>query len=163
MKRSSCASGSGYVPSCSIGFCVASTKNGSGSWYVVPAGGDLVLLHRLEQRGLRLRRRAVDFVGEDHVREDRPRQEHEPPPARLGVVLQDVGAGDVGRHQVGRELDALEREVQDLRDGADEQRLGQARHADEQAVPAANMAMSSCSTTVFWPTMTLPICSDIRS
>ena len=31
MKRSSCASGSGYVPSCSIGFCVAITKNGSGS------------------------------------------------------------------------------------------------------------------------------------
>ena len=31
MKRSSCASGSGYVPSCSIGFCVASTKNGWGS------------------------------------------------------------------------------------------------------------------------------------
>ena len=30
MKRSSWASGSGYVPSCSIGFCVASTKNGSG-------------------------------------------------------------------------------------------------------------------------------------
>src|SRR5665811_2096904 len=27
MKRSSCASGSGYVPSCSMGFCVAKTKN----------------------------------------------------------------------------------------------------------------------------------------
>ena len=37
MKRSSCASGSGYVPSCSIGFCVASTKNGSGSACVCPA------------------------------------------------------------------------------------------------------------------------------
>ena len=28
MNRSSCASGSGYVPSCSIGFCVASTNSG---------------------------------------------------------------------------------------------------------------------------------------
>ena len=28
MNRSSWASGSGYVPSCSIGFCVAMTKNG---------------------------------------------------------------------------------------------------------------------------------------
>ena len=37
MKRSSCASGSGYVPSCSIGFCVARTKNGSGRRYVCPA------------------------------------------------------------------------------------------------------------------------------
>src|SRR5262245_40512471 len=34
MKRSSWASGSGYVPSCSIGFCVAMTKNGSGRLYV---------------------------------------------------------------------------------------------------------------------------------
>ena len=31
MNRSSWASGSGYVPSCSIGFWVAITKNGSGS------------------------------------------------------------------------------------------------------------------------------------
>ena len=31
MKRSSWASGSGYVPSSSIGFCVAKTKNGSSS------------------------------------------------------------------------------------------------------------------------------------
>src|SRR5438132_3609984 len=36
MKRSSCASGSGYVPSCSIGFCVAKTRNGSSSGYVRP-------------------------------------------------------------------------------------------------------------------------------
>ena len=34
MNRSSCASGSGYVPSSSIGFCVANTKNGSSSGYV---------------------------------------------------------------------------------------------------------------------------------
>ena len=34
MKRSTCASGSGYVPSCSSGFCVASTRNGRGSGYV---------------------------------------------------------------------------------------------------------------------------------
>ena len=31
MKRSNWASGSGYVPSCSIGFWVAMTKNGSSS------------------------------------------------------------------------------------------------------------------------------------
>ena len=31
MKRSSWASGSVYVPSCSIGFCVANTRNGRGS------------------------------------------------------------------------------------------------------------------------------------
>lgn len=37
MKRSSCASGSGYVPSDSTGFCVAMTKNGRGSVCVTPS------------------------------------------------------------------------------------------------------------------------------
>ena len=36
-NRSSWASGSGKVPSYSIGFCVAITRKGSGSWYVVPS------------------------------------------------------------------------------------------------------------------------------
>src|ERR671937_16590 len=35
MNRSTCASGSGYVPSDSIGFCVAMTRNGSGTGYVL--------------------------------------------------------------------------------------------------------------------------------
>ena len=34
-KRSTWASGSGYVPSCSMGFCVARTRNGSGRGVVV--------------------------------------------------------------------------------------------------------------------------------
>ena len=53
-----------------------------------------------------------------------------------GVFLDDVGAGDVGRHQVGRELDAVELQLQHLRERRDEQRLRQARHADDQAVAA---------------------------
>ena len=36
-KRSFWASGSGKVPSCSTGFCVAITKNGSGSMRVSPS------------------------------------------------------------------------------------------------------------------------------
>ena len=54
----------------------------------------------------------------------------------LLVLLQHVGAGDVRGHQVGRELDPLELNVQDLRQGADHQGLGQPRHAHQQAVPA---------------------------
>ena len=88
-----------------------------------------------EQGGLGLGRRAVDLVGEDDVGEDRPLDEAELAPAGLRLV-QDHGAGDVGRHQVGRELDALEGDVEDLADGADHERLGQAGHADEQAVAA---------------------------
>ena len=37
VKRSSSASGSGYVPSYSIGFCVAMTMNGGASWYETPS------------------------------------------------------------------------------------------------------------------------------
>ena len=36
-KRSNCASGKRYVPSCSIGFCVAITKKGFSKTYVVPS------------------------------------------------------------------------------------------------------------------------------
>jgi hypothetical protein len=53
-----------------------------------------------------------------------------------GIFLDDVGAGDVGGHQVRRELDALEFEAQRLRDGADHQRLRGAGQAGDQAVAA---------------------------
>ena len=52
------------------------------------------------------------------------------------VVVEHLGAGDVGRHQVRRELDPLEAQVEDLGQGADQQRLGQAGHAGQQAVAA---------------------------
>jgi hypothetical protein len=51
------------------------------------------------------------------------------------VLLDDLGARDVGGHEVGRELHALELELQRARQAADEQRLGQARHARQDAVP----------------------------
>jgi hypothetical protein len=57
------------------------------------------------------------------------------PPAL--VFLQHVRAGNVGRHQVGGELDPLELERKDPRQRAHQQRLRQARDADQQAVPPA--------------------------
>ena len=45
----------------------------------LPVLRDLALLHRLEQRALRLRRGAVDLVGEHDRREDRARMEAEGP------------------------------------------------------------------------------------
>jgi hypothetical protein len=59
-----------------MGFCVASTKNGSAA-VGRPADRHLPLLHRLQQRRLRLGRRAVDLVGQQHVGEDRPLHEAE--------------------------------------------------------------------------------------
>ena len=96
----------------------------------------MVLLHRLEKRGLRLRRRTVDFVGKKHVREDRAFDEAELPAARLPVFLENVGSRNVGRHQVGRELNALELEVEDLRKRRDEERLGKAGDAHQKDVAA---------------------------
>ncbi len=102
----------------------------------LPAGGDLIFLHRLQQRGLGLRRRAVDFVGQDHVAEDRALEEPQLAAARAAILLDHLGAGDVGGHQVGRKLDAAKLQRQRFGQRANQQRLGQPRHADQQAMSA---------------------------
>ena len=87
-------------------------------------------LHRLEQRRLGLGRGAVDLVGQQQVGEDRAGVEHE----LLAAValLEDVAAGDVGREQVGRELDAAEVERQQPRQRLDELGLAESGKAFEQ-------------------------------
>ena len=99
---------------------------------------DLVLLHRLEQARLGLRRRPVDLVGEDEVGEDRPGLEAED--ALAALLDEDVRAGDVGRHQVRRELDPVEGAVDDVGDRPDEHRLAEAGHALEQDVAVGEQA-----------------------
>ena len=116
------------MPSYSIGFWVATTKNGSGSGCGVAVDGHLVLLHRLEQRGLRLRRRAVDLVGEQHVGEHRPGREREL------AGPQRHRPGEVRREHVRRELHAPERHAERTRHRVREQRLRDAGHAFEQHV-----------------------------
>ncbi len=69
-----------------------------------------------------------------------PLHEPEDPLAGRGVLLDDLGAGDVAGHQVGRELDAAELQVQGPGQGGDGERLGQAGHADRQAVAAGEQA-----------------------
>ena len=89
----------------------------------------LALLHDLEQRGLHLRRRAVDLVREEEVAEDG---------AELGVeraLLRAVDArpDEVRRDEVGRELHPRERPAEDPRGRLDGQRLRKARNAlDEE-------------------------------
>ena len=101
-----------------------------------PVRRHLPLLHRLEQRGLGLRRRAVDLVGEQQVREDRARPELE-----VAVALvPDRRAGDVRGQQVGRELDAAEAEPARLGKGARGQRLRQPGHVLEQDVAVGQEA-----------------------
>ena len=92
--------------------------------------------HRLEQRRLRARHRAVDLVDEDDVREDRAGPELEL--ARL--LVEDRQTGDVGRLEVGRALDAREASAPstDWRDRAGEDRLRGAGDVLEQDVAAGD-------------------------
>src|SRR5438067_622940 len=86
--------------------------------------GHLLLGHRLEQRGLRLRHRAVDLVHEDDVGEHRPGPDLE---VRLALV-EDREAGHVGRLQVRRALDpGGVRSLDRLRDRPGEHRFRGAR------------------------------------
>ncbi len=94
--------------------------------------GDLTLLHRLEQRRLGLRGRAVDLVGEQDVGEDRPLAELE----LAGLRVVDDRSGDVAGHQVGGELHPPGLERQRAAEAAHEQGLGDARHPLEQHVAA---------------------------
>jgi hypothetical protein len=102
--------------------------------HTVDRGGRL--LHALEQRRLGTRRGAVDLVGEQQVREDRAGTELE----LLRLLVVDVGADEVGGHQVGRELDAPEARADEPRDRERKQRLAGSRDALEQRVAAGEKA-----------------------
>jgi hypothetical protein len=97
--------------------------------------GDVIFLHRLQQRRLGARRGAVDLVGHQQLGEDRSRDEAEGALAGL-VLLHHLGAEDVGWHQVGRELDAARVEAEHDAQCLDQLGLGKARHADEQRMAA---------------------------
>ena len=100
------------------------------------AGSDGVLLHRFEERRLSFWWRAIDFVSENDVGEDRSLDEAETLATRFGIFFQDLCAGDIGRHEIGGELNASEGEVEGLRQRANEQGLGETGNADEKAVAA---------------------------
>jgi hypothetical protein len=58
----------------------------------------------------------ANVVGQKDVRKDRPTNEAKAARAGRGILIDDFGAGDVARHQVGRELDACEFQMQGLFD-----------------------------------------------
>jgi hypothetical protein len=57
-----------------------------------------------------------------------------------GVVLDELRAEDVRRHQIGRELDAAELQVHRVGERLDEQRLREAGNAAKKAVSAGEEA-----------------------
>ena len=93
-------------------------------------GRHLPLAHRFQQGALGSRRGTVDLVGQDHVGEDRAGAEAEL--LRLGVV--EAAAGDVGRQQIGGELNAMEDAGDAAGHGLADQRLAHPRHVLQQDV-----------------------------
>ena len=94
--------------------------------------GDGALLHGLQQSGLRFRGSAVDFVGQQEGSKHRPAHQGE----LAAAQVEDVGAGDVGGHQIGSELNAREVAAQHAGQRSDQQRLRDAGHALNQCVLA---------------------------
>src|SRR5205085_614287 len=83
-------------------------------------------------RALRLRARAVDLVGEDDLREDRPRMKAE----GRALAVEDRHADDVGGQEIGGELDALVVEAEEARERVRERGLADAGHVLDQQVAA---------------------------
>ncbi len=94
-----------------------------------------MFLHRFEQRRLRLGRGAIDFVRKHEMREDRAALKLKLAPSGARFH-HDVRAENVGRHEVRRELNAAERQIEHFAQRADQKRLAQAGHAFEQHMAA---------------------------
>ena len=90
---------------------------------------DAMFLHSLEQSRLGLGRGTVDFVGKDDAGEDRPLDELE-----IALTVEDFRTRDVGRHEVGSELDARERKAKGLCQRVDHKGLGQSRDTEKETV-----------------------------
>src|SRR5262249_40676523 len=101
----------------------------------VAGDADMQLLHRLQQRRLGARARAVDLVGHEQLSEDRAGDETEVALAARRL-LQDLAAHDVGGHQVRRELDAASVKPEHDAHGLDQLGLGEAGEANEQCMAA---------------------------
>ena len=95
-----------------------------------------MFLHSLKQRGLRLWGGPVDLVREEDVREHRPLHEPKDAPSGRPILLDHLSARDIRGHQIRRELDPAELQIQHLPQRIDQQRLGQSRHPDDQAMPS---------------------------
>ncbi|MNL50471.1 hypothetical protein D3C87_1734900 [compost metagenome] len=85
--------------------------------------GHRILLHRFQQRRLRLGRCPVDFIGKDDISENRAFDEFE-----IAVLIERFRAKNIGRHQIGRELDPVEIQVERRSNGLDQKRFREPRN-----------------------------------
>ena len=101
-----------------------------------PADQHLTLPHDLEQSGLHLCGSPIDLIREGRSSRTLARAPHRTSPSTGGRRVRH----DVGRDEVGRELDAGERATERLRQRGNRQRLAEAGHTLEQAVAAGEQA-----------------------
>ena len=136
MKRSTCASGSGYVPSNSIGFCVASTTNGRASSCVCTSTVTRPSCMHSSRPDCVLGLARLISSTSTMLAKIGPGPELE---ARLALV-EDVRPDDVGGQQVGGALHARELQVHRARQRAGERRLADARQVLDQDVALGDEA-----------------------
>jgi hypothetical protein len=108
-----------------------------GARQIVPfAGdGDVVFLHRLEQRRLGSGTRPVDFVGHEQLgKYGSPYKAKTAAP--IDSFFEDFGSQNIGGHQIRRELDAARIQAKNGAKGFDKLGFGEARHTDKQPVTA---------------------------
>ena len=74
----------------------------------LPVDGDRPLVHGLQQGGLSFGRGAVDFVGQQNLRENGPLGQNK----GIGLKIEQIGAQHVAGHQIGGELDAPEPQIE---------------------------------------------------
>src|SRR5262249_7440801 len=94
---------------------------------------DLPLFHALQQRGLRSRRHAIDFVYQKQVGEDWPVMKREV----CSGSVQDVGAKNVRWHEVRGALHTLILNAKDAGECLGQQCLRHTRNAFQQRMTAA--------------------------
>jgi len=108
------------------------TKKRDGQQMRVAVDGDLSLLHRLEERALRLGRRAIHFIGQEHLRKDWAPVKDKLPRGRIeNGITQDIGG-----QQVARELHASEFEAKNPGQRVRQRRLAHAGDVLDQQMSA---------------------------
>jgi hypothetical protein len=93
--------------------------------------GDLPLIHGLEEGGLRARRGPIDLIGEKEIGKHWAGYEVE---AAVALMIEIV-AEDVGREEVGSELEALETATHRSGEGMGQRGFSNARRPGEEGMP----------------------------
>ena len=93
---------------------------------------DLCFVHRFQQGRLCFRRRPVDFVGDDDVRENWTGPEFE----FFGHWTENAHSDHVARQQIRRELDPLKRTPERPRQRMRQRRFSHSRHVFNQQMTA---------------------------